>query len=150
MKKFLSLGSAVALMTACGLYAQTTSAPAKPSPAQIVSSKVTRLTAVLDLTSDQQTQATTIFTTEQTSLSGLSSSLKSARSTLETAVQSNDTAGISTDSAQVGSIFGQEVLAQATADASFYAILTPDQQTKYQKMLSAGVAGLRGGRSQRP
>jgi len=66
--------------------------------------------------------------------------MKAARTALKTAVEANDTAGIPAQASQIGSLTTQEVQAEATANAGFYAILTPDQQTKYNQ-LGTGLAG---------
>src|SRR5580698_3896564 len=94
-----------------------------PTTAQIVANQVARLTKLLDLNSTQQASATTIFTTEQTALATIRTSMKTARTALQTAIKSNDTTIIGTQAAQIGSLNGQEVLAQATAAGAFYAIL---------------------------
>jgi Spy/CpxP family protein refolding chaperone len=117
--------------------------PTPPTPAQIVAHQVARLTKLLDLTSTQQASATAIFTTEQTALATLRTSLQTARSGLETAIKANDATTIGTDAAQIGTLTGQEVLAQATAAGAFYAILTADQQSKYDTLgpLGGGPGG---------
>lgn len=124
-------------------FSQTTTSPTPPTVAQIVANQVARLSKLLDLTSTQQASATTIFTTEQTALSTLRTSTQTARTALQTAITSNDTASIGTASTQIGALTGQEVLAQATASAAFYAILTTDQQTKYETLgpLGGGPGG---------
>ncbi len=124
---------------------QAGSPPTPPNPAQMVANEVGRLTTLLSLTSAQQTQATAIFTTEQTAISGLRSGMQTARATLQTAIENNDTAGIAAQATQIGTLTTQEVQAHATAQAAFYAILTADQQTKYKQLMSAGPGGLGGG-----
>ena len=111
---------------------------------QIVANLVKRLTALLTLTTAQQAQATTIYTTEQTALSGLNTSLQTAQTALEAAIKTNSLTGIITQATQIGSLTTQRVEAQAKAEAAFYAILTPDQQTKYSELHSVGLGG-RGG-----
>jgi Spy/CpxP family protein refolding chaperone len=120
--------------------------PTPPTPAQMVTNQVTRLTKLLDLNSTQQASATTIFTTEQTALATIRTSMKTARTALQTAIKSNDTTIIGTQAAQIGSLNGQEVLAQATAAGAFYAILMPDQQAKYDTLgpLGGGPGGFGG------
>ena len=125
------------------VFAQQPHTP--PAPAQIVANRVARLTALLTLTADQQAKATTIFTTEQTALSSVSASMKTARTTLQADVEANNTAGISAQASQIGSLTTQEVEATATANAAFYALLTPDQQTKYKTFGGDGGRGGRGG-----
>ena len=116
-----------------------------PTTAQIVANQVARLTKLLDLTSTQQASATTIFTTEQTALATLRTNMQTARTALQTAIKSDDTATIGTEATQIGTLTGQEVLAQATASGAFYAILTPEQQSKYETLGPLGGPGGPGG-----
>ena len=128
-------------LSASFAFAQHTRTP--PTPAQMVANKVAHLTALLTLTTAQQAEATTIFTTEQTSLAAIAPAMKTARAALKTAVQANELSAITTESSQIGALTGQETLAQSTANAQFYATLTAEQQTKYNK--SGGGRGGRGG-----
>jgi Spy/CpxP family protein refolding chaperone len=100
--------------------------------------------ALLTLTTAQQAQATTIYTTEQTALSGLNTSRQTAQTALQTAIKANDLTGIMTQATQIGSLTTQQVEDQAKAEAALYAILTTDQQTKYNQLHSVGLGG-RGG-----
>jgi Spy/CpxP family protein refolding chaperone len=118
-----------------------TSTPTPPTAAQIVANQVARLTKLLDLNSTQQASATTIFTTEQTALATVRTSMHTARTALKTAITTNDTTTIGADATQIGTLTGEEVLAQATASAAFYAILTSDQQTKYETLGPLGGPG---------
>ena len=130
------------------LYAQTFVSPANPvaplTPAQIVANEVARLTALLTLTTAQQGDATTIFTTEQTALSGIETNLQAAQTALQTAVTANNAAGITTEATMIGTLTTQQVQAQGTAEAAFYAILTTDQQTKYNDLHNVGIGGFGG------
>ncbi len=139
-KRILALASLTAF-TSLLVHAQGTSTP--PTTAQIVTNRVARLTKLLDLNPSQQTSATTIFTTEQTALATLRTSMQTAHSALQTAIKSSDTATIGTESTQLGTLSGEQTLAQATADAAFYAILTADQQSKYDTLgpLGGGPGG---------
>jgi len=123
-------------------HAQSTP-PSPPSTAQIVANQVARLTKLLDLTSSQQTQATAIFTTEQSALATVRTSMHTAQTALQTAITSNDAATIAADATQIGTLTGQQVQAQATASAAFYAILMADQQSKYETLgpLGGGPGG---------
>jgi Spy/CpxP family protein refolding chaperone len=131
------------------VFAQKSHTP--PSPEQQVANRVARLTTLLTLTPAQQTQATTIFTTEQSALASVSASMKTARTTLQGDVETNNTTGISAQAGQIGSLTTQEVEATATANAAFYAILTADQQTKYKTLGGPGgnARGVFGPRGQR-
>ncbi len=127
--------------------AQTTSTPTPPTPAHMVANQVTRLTKLLDLNSTQQASATTIFTTEQTTLATLRTSMQTARTALKAAIKSDDTATIGTEATQIGTLTGEQVLAQATASGALYALLSADQQSKYDTLgpLGGGPGGGPGG-----
>jgi hypothetical protein len=105
-----------------------------PTPAQLVSNKVARLTTLLDLTSAQQSTATTIFTTEETALATIRTSMHTARTALQTDIKNGNSADIAVEAAAIGSLTTQEVQAEGTADAAFYAILTGDQPSKYESL----------------
>ena len=145
LRKFVHGAVACAMLATASSFAlQMSSPPIPPTPAQMVTNRVARLTALLSLTTAQQAQATTIFTTEQTAVSGLFTSLQTARATLQTAIQSNDTATITAQATVIGNLTAQQIEASANAEASFYAILTSDQQTKYKQLLSTGFGRLGG------
>jgi len=140
--RFVHKAVACVMLATAVLFAQQTGSP--PTPAQMITSRVARLTALLNLTTAQQSQATTIFTTEQTAVSGLLSSLQTARATLQTAIQNNDATAITTQATLIGNLTTQQVEASANAEAAFYAILTADQQTKYKQLLSTGFGRMGG------
>ncbi len=155
MKRTLLSTIAIATLATPFLLAQSTgtgtgtgttgTTPTPPTAAQIVANRVTRLTALLTLTSTQQTQATTIFTAEQTALSTIMTSLQTAHTALQTAIKADDQTGIGTQSTQIGSLTTQQIEAQAKGDAAFYALLTSDQKTKYDTLQSVGIGGGGGG-----
>jgi Spy/CpxP family protein refolding chaperone len=143
MKKNILQAVLAAALAASFLGAQT-STPTAPATSDNVADLVKRLTKLLDLTSTQQASATTYFTTEQGTLTTVAASMKTERSALQTAVLKNDTAGISAAATQIGDLTTQRVSAVATADASFYAILTPEQQEKLKTLKRLGLGGLDG------
>ena len=96
------------------------------------------LTTVLNLTAAQQQQATTIFTNAANNGQLSRDSMKTAHQALETAIKSNDTAGIDQASTQIGSLIGQMMASHAKAEAAFYQILTPEQQTKLNSLQEEG------------
>jgi Spy/CpxP family protein refolding chaperone len=140
------LTSALIAFTTLLARAQSTTAPTPPSPAQMVANQVARLTKLLDLTSAQQASATTIFATEQTAMATDRTNLQTARKALQTAIKANDTGAIATQATQIGTLTGDQVLAQSTASAAFYLILTADQQSKYDTLgpLGGGPGGFGG------
>jgi hypothetical protein len=104
------------------------------TPAQIVANRVARLTTLLMLNPTQVTEATNIFTTEQSALSSVAANMKTARTALQTAVQGNSTADINTAAGTIGTLTTTEVAAHATADAAFFTLLTPAQQAQYKQL----------------
>lgn len=118
-------------------FAQSTSP--SPNPAGMAQHQVQRLTRELSLNTSQQTQATTIFTIEQTANQPIMASLKTAHTSLTTAIKNNNTADIATISGQIGNLEGQMLQNASTANAALYAILTTDQQAKYH--VGGGFAG---------
>lgn len=137
--------AAVLVLAVSAAFAQTTPPTSAPTPAQLAPNLVARLKVLLDLTSAQQTSATTIFSAEFTSLASTKTSLQTAQSTLTTDIENNDTSGISTEAAAIGTLVGQVVEAKANADAAFYALLTPTQQTKFTSLKGFGLLGGLGG-----
>jgi Spy/CpxP family protein refolding chaperone len=105
-------------------------------PASMVQRRVNFLTTLLSLTSNQQTEATTILTNAAASSAALRTSLRTARQSLADAVTRNDTAGIDQASAAIGNVTAQLTSTEAKSDAAFYQILTPDQQTKFNQLKS--------------
>ena len=136
-KKILSV-LAMGALSAVLLFGDTTP-PAPPSAADMIANQVARLTKLLTLTTAQRAQATTIFTTEQTAMDALRTPMDTARTALDTAVHNNK--GINDAALSIGSLTAQQVYAQATADAAFYAILTADQKTVYDELKAAGLGG---------
>ena len=88
------------------------------------------LTALLSLTTAQQLQAATIFTNAAGTRTSIHSSLKAARKALSDAVKSSDTGAISQASTALGALTSQHISNGALANAAFFQLLTPDQQTR--------------------
>jgi len=131
---------AATLAVAPILHAQTS-----PTRAQIAERLVQRYAIQLGLSSTQQEQAVTIFTTEETAEAAIHTSELTARQSLETAIKADNTATITQLSASLGELSGQSTLARSLADAQFYAILTSDQQTKFAQIMTQGPGGGFGG-----
>ena len=109
-----------------------------PDPASHIQHHVQHLTKVLSLTTEQQQQATTIFTNAANGESGLHDSMKSAHQSLQTAIKNNDQNGITQAATTIGNLTTQMIAAQGKAHAAFYQILTPDQQAKLNQFESEG------------
>ncbi|HUQ93461.1 MAG TPA: Spy/CpxP family protein refolding chaperone [Bryobacteraceae bacterium] len=109
-----------------------------PDPAAMVERRVTQLSASLSLTEDQKEKATTIFTNASTAAQSLRSTLKTTHESLADAVKTNNTAAIDQFSATLGNLTGQLAAIQGKADAAFYAVLTADQQSKFNESRRGG------------
>src|SRR5690242_3672010 len=98
MKKRFLMVAALTALSVPFIFAQASNAnpPSPPTLAQMVANRVARLAAILSLTAEQQTEATTIFTNEQTAVSNLFASMRAARTALKAAVKNNDQAAITT------------------------------------------------------
>jgi Spy/CpxP family protein refolding chaperone len=147
MKNRILLISVLTAVSSGFLFSQTTNTPpSPPTPAQMTAHQVSRLTTLLSLSAEQQTQATAIFATEQTAMSSVFPSMQAAHKALQAAVKVQDTPAITALAAQIGTFTTQEVQARSTAQAAFYAILSTDQQSKYDQLQSGpGSFGGRGG-----
>ena len=118
-----------------------TTATQTTDPATLAARQVTFLTQLLTLTTGQQTQATTLFTTAITADQALATQETTARTALLTAIKANNTAGIGTQAAAIATIDGQRIANSAKADAAFYALLTADQKTKLDSLNDDGFFG---------
>ena len=115
-----------------------------PDPAQMVQHHVDFLTSHLSLNSQQQQQATTIYTEEMNSAKSLHGQMRTAQQNLQAAIQKNDTGAIEQTSNTIGNLMGQMTLTHAKADAAMFQILQPDQQSRFTQMESHHRWGLRG------
>ena len=95
-----------------------------------VQGHVSAMTTLLSLSSAQQAQATKLFTDAQAASKTVSDSMRTARTSLDAAIKKNDVGAIEQLSAQLGTLQGQMTSINSKAEASFYASLTPEQQTK--------------------
>jgi Spy/CpxP family protein refolding chaperone len=135
-KKSLIIALLTVGFAATVLFAQGPGGP--HDPATHVQRHVQHLTTVLSLTPAQQQQATTIFTNAMSGASSIHSDMKTAHQALQTAIKSNDQNGITQAATTIGNLTAQMVSAHAKAQAAFFQILTPDQQTKLSQLESEG------------
>jgi Spy/CpxP family protein refolding chaperone len=131
------------LLTVSLAFAQQTPA-APPDPAPHIQHHVAMLTKMLGLTTEQQQNATTIFTNAHGNEANFHDSMKNAHDSLNTAVKSNDANAITQAAATIGNLTAQMVAQHAKAEAAFYQILTPDQQAKFNEFASSHH-GMHGG-----
>jgi hypothetical protein len=141
----LMKGSVLAAVLTGTLFAQPQFGEPR-DPAAMVQNRVTRLTALLGLSTTQVTQATTIFTDAQTAITPLHTTLSGYRTSMQAAVKSNSTTTIDQLAASIGVTTGQIAAVQNKAEAAFYAILTAAQQTTLGAAGGGGFGGRGGGR----
>jgi Spy/CpxP family protein refolding chaperone len=118
------------------IYAQ--GRPAPPDPATMARDRVSFLTTILSLSATQQQQATTILTNAATTEQSLHQQFRSAHDSLKAATNKNDAATIDQIAGTIGNLTTQSIAAHAKADAALYALLNPDQQTKFDQLQSHG------------
>ena len=152
-KKLPMLLTLAAALTAPMAFAQsstTTTAttvattPNPPTIEEMVAARVKFLARLLDLTADQQAQATAIFTTQENALAIVRPAMGAAHDALKTALESGDSAGVAAAAGQIGTLTSQQIVADATAEMAFRGILTARQLTKYNLLRRAGVGGPNG------
>lgn len=113
-----------------------------PDPATMIANQVARLTTLLDLTTAQASQITSILTNTQSSVGALQTTLSTDQTALDSAITSNVIATIDSASAAIGALHGQIVDAHSKAAAAIYALLTSTQQAK---VTTLGIGILTGG-----
>ena len=106
--------------------------------------RIERISTVLGLTDAQKTQAKAIFDAERQAVQPLFQQARTLRQSLRGAATG---AGGDIDqlSSQLGTVTGQLSAIHTKSMAQFYAMLTPDQQTKAQALKRMG--GRRGPRT---
>jgi Spy/CpxP family protein refolding chaperone len=110
-----------------------------------VARQIKYLTTMLDLSSDQQAQLTTVFTNANAADQPLHQSLRAARQQFEADRQSNP-GNLTADADAVSKIQSQLMVNNATTDAQVKGILSAAQYTKYQGLHGRGAGGWGGGR----
>lgn len=126
----------VAALTAGMAFAQTAAAPAATGQAglKLRAAVRQRILKKLNLTDAQKTQAKAILQQAKTAAQPLRTQLQANRQALAAAVKNNDAAQIQSLATSQGSLQGQVLALRSAANAKFYALLTPDQQTSLTQM----------------
>ena len=105
-----------------------------PDPATMVQHHVDFLTKQLSLNTQQQEQATTIYSEELNNAKPFHDQMRTAHQSLQSAIQKNDTAGIEQAANTIGNLTAQMTASHAKAEAALFQMLTPDQQTKFSQI----------------
>lgn len=103
--------------------------------------RLRRLAKPLKLTDAQKTKAAALFEDAADATQALQSKIRANREELEAAIKKNDAAKIDALSAAAGTLLGQRTAIQSKAQAAFYALLTPEQQAKYDALDERGPGG---------
>jgi Spy/CpxP family protein refolding chaperone len=91
--------------------------------------------SALGLDSAQQASLKTILADQETADTALMSNLEQARAALAAGAKANNVdSDLDRLAAELGSVFAQATAVQAKAYARFYALLTPDQRQKLDKI----------------
>ncbi len=105
------------------------------------------LSGYLSLTDAQKTQAKTIFDAAHTASTSARGALTAAHDALTAAVKANKAdSELDRLAAAAGVVEGQIAAIHAKANAKFYALLTPEQKSKYDTLLISRGTGGQGGR----
>jgi Spy/CpxP family protein refolding chaperone len=88
----------------------------------------------LNLTAAQRQQADTIFSDARQKAQPIRQEIRQNKTALYAAVKANDTSEIERLSSEQGRLRGQALAIRSEAKAKFYAILTPEQRTKWDQM----------------
>jgi len=140
-RKFLAVvaaTAALALAQGPGRGNPRGTPPPPPNPQTMIERRVDSLATLLGLTSDQKAKAAEIFSSAYSAGENLRTSLQSVQQSLLDAVKKNDTTAIDQLSATAGTLTGQLMAIERKADAAFYALLTPEQKTKWDAMPRPG------------
>lgn len=113
-----------------------------PDAAQMIEMRVNMLAARLSLTDAQKTQATKIFTDAQTAGEAARTALRTAHTSMADAVKNSDTASIDQLARDIGAATADLTSIEGKAMAAFRAILTTDQQAKFDSLHGRGMGGL--------
>ena len=113
---------------------------APPDPSKFVARRVQHLTTLLDLNPGQAQTATTAFTAAASANFSLMPQLRAAHKALQADIEGGN-GNIQADSATVANLEAQVRANDATAEKTFFATLSPDQQTKYKSLGGRGGFG---------
>jgi Spy/CpxP family protein refolding chaperone len=131
------INATLAAVLAVAAAAQTP--PKPPSPAAMAEHRVKTWTVLLNLSSAQQQEAKAIYTSAAQAEQTVHEGEKDAWNTLRNAVRNNDIATIDQVSATLAQSMAENTATRAKADAAFYHILTPEQQSKFSELESQHV-----------
>ena len=117
-----------------------------PTAAEMVDRRVQMLTALLTLDANQQAQAKTIFTDENTASTALRTKMETAQDALQAAIKGGASdSQIDQLAASIGTLNGQGLAIHAKAQTKFRLILNATQKEKLDSSRGGGAGGWGGG-----
>ena len=140
MKPQLFQFAAVTALAAGMALAQAPATGTRPAPRRVPFAHPVfgheQMMQALNLTTVQQQQANTIFGDARQKAEPIRQEMRQNREALHAAVKANNTSQIERLSSHQGELQGKALAIRSEAMAKFYAILTPEQRTKADQMLS--------------
>jgi hypothetical protein len=119
---------------------------APPGQQTMIQMGLNSLATLPDQTDGQKASATAIFTHPQATGQSIQTNLKEARQSLSDAIKKNNSAQNDTLAVTAVTLTGQLTVIDGKAQAASYAILSADQQTKYETLPPGGPGGPEAGR----
>jgi Spy/CpxP family protein refolding chaperone len=140
MKPHLFQFAAVTALAAGMALAQAPATGTRPAPQRVPFAHPVfgheQMMQALNLTTVQQQQANTIFGDARQKAEPIRQEMRQNREALHAAVKANNISQIERLSSHQGELQGKALAIRSEAMAKFYAILTPEQRTKADQMLS--------------
>jgi Spy/CpxP family protein refolding chaperone len=140
MKRHLFQFAAVTALAAGMALAQAPATGTRPAPQRVPFAHPVfgheQMMQALNLTTMQQQQANTIFGDARHKAEPIRQKMRQNREALHAGVKANNTSQIERLSSHQGELQGKALAIRSEAMAKFYAILTPEQHTKADQMLS--------------
>ena len=140
MKRYLFQFGAITGLAAGIALAQAPATGIRPAPQTVPFTQPVfgheQMMQALNLTTVQQQQATTIFGDAMQKAEPIREEMRQNREALHAAVKANNTLEIERLSSHQGELQGKALAIKSEAMAKFYAVLTPEQRTKADQMLS--------------
>jgi len=145
----MSLAALTAGLSVTQAFAQN----GPPDPAQMAQMRVDRMNETMKLSKMQQKQIIAIYVDSQTANQAVMGGMREANQALTAAIKANDTNAMSQAANTIGTLTAQTTVTNAKAEAAVYALLTPEQQAKYQpggmRGMGMGMGGGQGGGGRR-
>jgi len=140
MKPHLFQFAAVAVFAAGMALAQAPATGTRPAPQRVPFAHPVfgheQMMQALNLTAAQKQQSKTIFDDAKQKAEPIRQEMRQNREALHAAVKANNISQIERLSSHQGELQGKALAIRSEAMAKFYAILTPEQRTKADQMLS--------------